>query len=118
MLLRWLRIGEAGHDDPVAADGRGDMVNAVQLHARVGIDEDDVAVPPHQFDNDPLGRNVSELVALPDIDRDDPLHPVLGNRFDDAALAVLAQQHAEHRGLLRVRKGFLRKVNARVSRIG
>ena len=89
-------VSAAGHDDPVAADRRRDMVDAV-------VDAADVAVPAHQFDDDPFERNVTELVALADVDMQHPFASRLRNGFNDAAFAVFAHQHAEHGRFKRVR---------------
>ena len=42
---------------------------------------------------------------------DNSFHPHLLDVLDDAALAMLAQNHAKHRGFGRIQKGLLRQVH-------
>ena len=72
--------------------------------------ENNVAVSAHELDDDFLG-NIPEFVTAPDRNMDNSFHPHLLDVLDDAALAMLAQNHAKHRGFGRIQKGLLRQVH-------
>ncbi|MNN50230.1 hypothetical protein D3C81_1648040 [compost metagenome] len=102
MLLWRLRISGSGHHDPVAADRRCYVVNAIDNRTAGEIGKDNITMTAHQLDDDLFGRYISELIPGSDLDMNDPLHAYLGDALNGSAFAVLAHQHAEHRRFRRI----------------
>ena len=78
-------------------------------------DEDHVGLAAEHLHNKLLFHRRAHFVARVEVQNQQPLKVRLHERFDPRADKVLAQQHTEHRRLLRVFKAPLRQMHARAA---
>ena len=71
------------------------MLQAIDDHPGLLIDQEDVAVATHQFDDQFHLALVAEFIEIPERENDDPVVAQLFDVFDVGTLQIFAQHHTE-----------------------
>ena len=85
-------IGSNGGGELYGIDNKGNYFNVPVL-----IDEDDVAVLSHDFDDQLFAAQITQLIQVFQFKNDDSFQTRLGNGDDTRILDMLSKQHTEIR---------------------
>ena len=101
-----------GQDFADAADVVSDMSCRVEDDI-VPVDQDDVALTPHDFHNQLFQAAVAKFVLHFDLHLDDSFEILAGHAADESAADMFSQEHAEHGRGGRILRAFVgREVDA------
>ena len=84
----------------------------------VFVNQDDVAVPPHNFRDNGLFADIAQLVSSLQLQADDPVKALLCDPKNSVPQQMLAHKHTEHGRCHRVFAGDLCQMHTRIGGAG